>query len=80
MAGWTPERRQRQAELIRTWKPWTRSTGPRTVAGLAKATRNLPWNRVVFSWRGSGLGSATERAVVQAFMDLAESGRRKPRG
>ena len=28
--GWTPERRERQAALIRSWKPWEHSTGPRT--------------------------------------------------
>ena len=38
--GWTPERRARQAALIRTWRPWDRSTGPRTEAGKAKASRN----------------------------------------
>jgi hypothetical protein len=26
--------------LIRTWKPWERSTGPRTPDGKAKASRN----------------------------------------
>lgn len=41
---WTPERRARQAELIRTWQPWARSTGPRTAAGKAKASRN--------AWKG----------------------------
>ena len=35
--GWTPERRARQAELIRTWKPWQQSTGPRTAEGKARA-------------------------------------------
>ena len=34
--GWTPERRARQAELIRNWKPWERSTGPRTTDGKAR--------------------------------------------
>ena len=38
--GWTPERRARQAALIRTWRPWDRSTGPRTEAGKLKASRN----------------------------------------
>ena len=38
--GWTLERRQRQAELIRQWKPWEKSTGPRTAAGKALASRN----------------------------------------
>jgi len=36
MNGWTPERRKRQAELIRRWKPWEHSTGPRTPAGRAR--------------------------------------------
>lgn len=38
--GWTPERRARQAELIRTWKPWKHSTGPKTAEGKAKAKMN----------------------------------------
>ncbi len=38
--GWTPERRARQAELIRSWRPWERSTGPRTAEGKARASRN----------------------------------------
>lgn len=38
--GWTQERRARQAELIRTWKPWSQSTGPRTPEGKAKAASN----------------------------------------
>ena len=38
--GWTPERRARQAALIRTWKPWEQSTGPRTVDGKARAALN----------------------------------------
>ena len=41
---WTPERRARQAELIRLWKPWEKSTGPRTPDGKAKAARN--------AWKG----------------------------
>ena len=38
--GWTPERRARQSELIRTWKPWEHSTGPRTDEGKARTARN----------------------------------------
>ena len=38
--GWTPERRARQAALIRAWKPWAQSTGPRTVEGKARTARN----------------------------------------
>ena len=39
-SGWTPERRARQAALIRTWRPWEQSTGPQTAMGKAKAARN----------------------------------------
>ena len=38
--GWTPERRARQAALIRTWRPWEQSTGPRTGEGKARTSRN----------------------------------------
>lgn len=34
------ERKQRQAELIRQWQPWQRSTGARTILGKAKVSRN----------------------------------------
>ena len=39
-SSWTPERRARQATLIRTWKPWQQATGPRTPDGKATASRN----------------------------------------
>jgi hypothetical protein len=39
-SSWTPERRARQAVLIRTWKPWQKATGPRTLDGKATASRN----------------------------------------
>lgn len=42
--GWTAERRARQAVLIRSWKPWERSSGPRTPEGKARAARN--------AWKG----------------------------
>lgn len=38
--GWTPERRKRQSELIRQFRPWERSTGPRTPEGRARAAKN----------------------------------------
>ena len=38
--GWTRERRARQSEAIRHWQPWTRSTGPRTLEGKARSSRN----------------------------------------
>ena len=38
--GWTDERRARQAEAIWRWRPWEKSTGPKTDEGKAKASRN----------------------------------------
>ncbi len=38
--GWTLERRQRQAELIRSWRPWEKSTGPKTAEGKQVASQN----------------------------------------
>ncbi|HES76755.1 MAG TPA: hypothetical protein ENO09_07110 [bacterium] len=40
MNGWTPERRAKQAALIRTWKPWEQSTGAKTKEGKARSSRN----------------------------------------
>ena len=42
--SWTPERRQRQAELIRGWRPWELSTGPKTNEGKSTVASN--------AWRG----------------------------
>ncbi len=36
----TPEHRKVQAELIRDWTPWKKSTGPKSKAGKAKVSRN----------------------------------------
>lgn len=40
MRHWTQEQRERQSALIRSCKPWNRSTGPRTEAGKATASGN----------------------------------------
>ena len=36
----TPEHRKLRAELIRRWKPWEKSTGPRSAEGKARVSRN----------------------------------------
>ena len=36
----TPEHRRLMGELIRRWKPWEKSTGPKSAEGKAKAARN----------------------------------------
>lgn len=66
--GWTPERRARQAEAIRSWQPWNRSTGPRTDAGKATASQN----------RQKSLERASD-AVEQARRDLMEARRKLER-
>ena len=33
----TPEHRAMRAELIRRWKPWEKSTGPKTEQGKAQS-------------------------------------------
>ncbi len=40
MRHWTPAEKQRQAELIRKWRPWQSSTGAKTIEGKAKSSRN----------------------------------------
>ena len=37
---WTADRRQRQRELIQTWRPWEKSTGARTAEGKSKVSKN----------------------------------------
>lgn len=38
--GWTEERKRKQAEAIRRWKPWEKSTGPKTEEGKARVSLN----------------------------------------
>ena len=64
--GWTPERRARQADLIQRWKPWERSTGPKSAAGKARSKRN--------GWKGNPRGVLRElaRALRAQRRRLAE--------
>lgn len=36
----TAEHRRLRAEVIQRWKPWEKSTGPRTAAGRARVSKN----------------------------------------
>lgn len=38
--GWTIERRLKQAKLIQRWKPWEDATGPRTMGGKNRSSKN----------------------------------------
>ena len=37
---WTDEARVKQAERIKTWKPWLKSTGPQTEEGKSVSSMN----------------------------------------
>lgn len=39
-SAWTPERRERQGQAVRCWRPWESSTGPRTKEGKARSAQN----------------------------------------
>ena len=38
--GWTVERKKRQSEMIKEWKPWEQSTGPKTDSGKDTSKMN----------------------------------------
>ena len=38
--GWTLERRARQSALIQQWRPWDKSTGPKSAEGKAAVSVN----------------------------------------
>jgi hypothetical protein len=40
MTAWTEERKRKQAEAIRKWKPWEKSTGPKTAEGKDRSRMN----------------------------------------
>jgi len=40
MRQWTEAERKRQALLIRSWVPWSRSTGPKSSEGKDKSKMN----------------------------------------
>lgn len=39
-SGWSAERRARHTAAMRRWRPWEKSTGPRTPTGKAKSSQN----------------------------------------
>ena len=60
----TPEHRHLRSQLIRAWKPWERSTGPRTPDGKAKVSRN--------AWKGG------ERPALRLLARLLNEQRLTP--
>jgi hypothetical protein len=75
-SGWSDERRAKQAEAIRRWHPWDKSTGPRTEEGKAKSSRNADKGvaaleariqQVRLDWR-----AARETEITHALLRLCE--------
>ena len=61
---WTPERRAKQAELIRQWKPWAKSTGPRSAEGRQRVSKN--------AWTGGHRAQLRELSkIVNAEVEQA---------
>ena len=40
MRRWTVEERKKQSELIRKWKPWEKSSGPKGREGKERSKKN----------------------------------------
>jgi hypothetical protein len=40
---WTKEQREKQRQNIKKWKPWKKSTGPKTLQGKFKSSQNAKW-------------------------------------
>lgn len=38
--GWTQERKAKQRKAIYAWRPWEKSTGPKTAGGKAAVSGN----------------------------------------
>ena len=67
--GWSSERRAKQAELIKQWMPWAKSTGPRSIGGKELVSRN--------AWTGGHRAQLREltkmvNAEVRASRELVD--------
>lgn len=61
--GWTPERKKRQSEMIKSWKPWQHSTGAITEEGKDISKMNAMKH---------GLRSEYFKALKQALREQRE--------
>ena len=52
LQGWKPERKRKQAEVIRKWQPWARSIGTKSLEGKAVVALN--------TWKGRQLEQLRE--------------------
>lgn len=72
--GWTAERRAKQAQAIRRWKPWLNSSGPVTPEGKARVARNAYKPASV---RRQVAGIMTELKAVMRRLKVVEAARRR---
>jgi len=64
--GWTPERKAKHAEAIRRWKPWERSTGPKTPEGKEVSKMN--------GWKGGEREVLRQlRATLALHLEFAQN-------
>jgi hypothetical protein len=64
-SGWTDERKAKQRIAIQRWKPWEKSTGPRTEYGKRETANNLVWAR--FKKRTQGLTPKQLVSLIKQF-------------
>lgn len=72
--GWTAERRAKQAQAIRRWKPWLKSSGPVTPEGKARVARNAYKPASV---RRQVAGMMAELKAVMRRLKAVEAARRR---
>lgn len=61
--GWTAERKAKQRKQIYRWRPWEKSTGPKTQAGKTAVGKN--------AWK-HGCRSASVRTELAAIRQLLQ--------
>jgi hypothetical protein len=71
--GWNSERRVRQAEAIRRWRPWEHSTGPRTPHGKARSARNADRGGQRRRWREMSKALNAAMREQRRISDTAQS-------
>ena len=72
---WTPAQKEIQRKKISAWKPWSKSTGPRSDAGKARSAKN----RTLSLEAARAKVEALRKEQQKAAAELARlTGRRKP--
>ena len=78
MPRWTPEARLKQAERIRQWSPWSKSTGPRSEEGKNRSKTNA-WKGGV-RWQVRGYAEIIRLWEHDRKVNSSFGGRRDNRG